>query len=230
MPLLVKEIIAPGDYHTDDGIVRATPQRIRHWLKQFKRMKAKGLPIPVPWEHQEGAKPLSHNDRLAQQATHNAGFWRGAFIDRDGRLWGKLDIPNEDDARHIERSVRYVSPEIDDHWVDGDGQVWKDIITHVALTPRPVHYKQKPFGAKPRLSSGRGAVQLSMANKVNRTVEFLWSKCDSFLDKALAEMRQRKLRRLSGHIRSHRLHRAVGITAERGRQCAEEIARICHLI
>jgi len=162
MPVLVKEIIAPDTYHTPDGPVRATPRRIRHWLRQGQRMLAKGLPIPVPWEHQDDAKPDGAM-HLAENATRNAGFVEGFFLDRDGRLWGKLDIPDADKARHIQKNVRFVSPELDDAWTDGDGREWKDIITHVALTPRPVHYKQTPFGTKPRLSHPRrGSVWLSL--------------------------------------------------------------------
>jgi hypothetical protein len=162
MPILDKEIIAPDDYHTPDGVVRATPRRIRHWLSMFKRMKKKGLPVPIPWEHQEGAKP-DPAARLANQAKHNAGHVDDMFLDRNGALWGKLNIPRDDHARQIKENVKFVSPEIDDEWEDGDGEVWHDIITHVAVTPRPVHYKQKPFGTKAKLSQPRrGVVWLSL--------------------------------------------------------------------
>jgi len=165
MPILDKEIIAPDVYHTADGLVTATPGRIRRWYRQGKKMLQKGLPIPVPWEHQEGAKPDRAAVRLANQAKLNAGHVRDYYLDRRGALWAQLDIPDPADAAQIAKCVRFVSPEIDDEWEDGDGQVWKDIITHVALTPRPVHYKQKPFGAKAerQLSQPRrGVVWLSL--------------------------------------------------------------------
>src|SRR6185437_6912046 len=168
MPLLTKEIIAPDDYHTSEGVVRATPRRIRWWLSQFKKMKQKGLPVPIPWEHQEDAKPQSYAERLANEAKHNAGWVEDMFLDKKNHLWSVLDIPNKDDAKKIQQSVRFVSPEIDDEWEDGDGQAWHDIITHVALTARPVFYKQKPFGTPANLSFSRArAVRLSLTQRMN---------------------------------------------------------------
>src|SRR6185437_14051258 len=77
MPVCVdKEIIAPGAYHTADGLVRATPSRIRHWYEQGRKMLVKRLQVPLPWEHQDDAKPQKQGDRLAQRCQHNAGFLR----------------------------------------------------------------------------------------------------------------------------------------------------------
>ena len=163
MPLLEKEIIAPDEYHTPDGVVRATPARIRHWYRQGQKMLGKRLQIPIPWEHQDDAKPRTAAQKLAEQAEYNVGFVRRYFLDKDGRLWAVLDIRDEKTAEHIARDVRYVSPELDPEFTDGDGQVWKDVITHVAITPHPVAHRQSPFGTKPRLMShGRRCVWLSL--------------------------------------------------------------------
>jgi hypothetical protein len=163
MPLLQKEIIAPDEYHTPEGVVRATPARIRHWFRQGQRMLAKRLQIPLPWEHQDGAKPKRPEERLADQARNNTGFLRRYFLDRDGRLWGLLDIPDPKTAEHVARDVKYVSPEIDPEFTDGDGQVWHDVITHLAITPRPVAHRQSPFGTRPRLS--HNCIHLSLCQR-----------------------------------------------------------------
>ncbi len=155
MPLLEKEIIAPDEYQTPTGVVRATPARIRHWYEQGRKMLAKRLQIPLPWEHQEDAKPRTPAEKLADQARYNAGQLRRYFLDRDGRLWGVLDIPDARTAEHVQKNVKYVSPEIDPEFTDGDGETWHDVITHVALTPRPVYHRQSPFGTKPRLAHNR---------------------------------------------------------------------------
>src|SRR5579871_2253990 len=109
MPVVVeKEIIAPGDYHTAEGLVRATPRRIRHWLESGNRMLGKRLQVPLPWEHQDDAKPAKAGDRLAARCKQNAGFLRGYFLDKDGHLWGELELPDRETADYVKDHVKFV--------------------------------------------------------------------------------------------------------------------------
>lgn len=128
-------------------------------------MREARLQVPVPWEHQDDAKPVSRGERLAARVKRNAGFLKDLYLTRDGALWGDIDIADPAVAKHIHRNVRYVSPEIESEFTDGDGTRWKDVITHLALTPRPVFQRQKPFGEPPppRLSLARvTTIRLSM--------------------------------------------------------------------
>ena len=165
MPLLPKQLLAPGRYVTPEGDVVVTPERLARWCEKFKAMKRAGLQVPVPWEHQDTARPMSHADHLADSAKHNAGFVQDVWRAADGTTWVTLEIPDMGDAQRVEKSVRYVSPELDD-FTDADGKEWRDVITHVALTPRPVWHKQKPFGTPPpaRLSRQRQRLRFSLAN------------------------------------------------------------------
>jgi hypothetical protein len=161
MVLIPKEVLPPGDYHTEDGVLRVTPQRIRHWVEQFKRMKEAGFSVPCPWEHQNGVKPVDQASRLANRVKHNAGWVARFSINDDGMLMALVEVP-ADLAGDLRDRVRYVSPEIKDEFVDGDGHTWHDVITHLALTTRPVNHRQKPFGAPVRMSY-QGTVRLSQA-------------------------------------------------------------------
>jgi hypothetical protein len=151
--LIEKEILRPGTYHTSDGPVVVSRRRMRRWARQFARMRRSSLSVPLPWEHQDDAKPMTKRERLAyeraREARHNAGFLRRMYLAGDGSLWGTLSFGDREQARQAVRNVRYVSPEIEDEFTDGDGKPWRDVITHVALTARPVFQRQRPFGARP---------------------------------------------------------------------------------
>ena len=166
MAILPKEILRVGTYHTAEGEVRVTPRRMRHWVQQFKAMKAASLAVPQPWEHQDDAKPVSRADRLAARASRNTGFVDDLYIARDGSLWANLDVPDPKAAKQIRENVRFVSPEIESVFVDGDGNLWEEGFAHIALTPRPGFARQKPFGAKSpgRLSSNNQVIRMSLAD------------------------------------------------------------------
>jgi hypothetical protein len=111
---------------------------------------------------------------LAQKAKQNLGHVVDARTSPEGYLEVTLEVPGEDDAKRLP-SVRFVSPEITRDYTDGDGRVWRgQSITHVAVTPRPVQHRQKPFAAA-RLSLDR-VVRLAlegyeMADKENEATE-----------------------------------------------------------
>lgn len=152
--LLEKELCMPGTFHTPTGVEVVDAARLRHWHREGRRMLRKGLWIPVPWEHQEDAEPRSWAEHLANRALFNAGFVHSYFL-ADGGLWAVLRFPDRKTARQAKHFVRFVSLEFNREWTDGDGELWLDVITHVALTPAPINYRQRPFGSKPRRCSAR---------------------------------------------------------------------------
>lgn len=162
MALLPKEILRPGKFYTADGVIKVTPERIKRFARNFQEMKKGRFNVPVPWEHQDDAMPVTSRKKLAMKATENAGFVNDMWVATDGSLWGEIDIPDAKDARKAARQNRYVSPQIDGSFrgvVDGNGKRWKDVITQVAITPTPIFQGQKPFGEEPP----PGRVRLSMA-------------------------------------------------------------------
>lgn len=141
MPTFTKDVLYPGTYRLLDGRrVSYTRADVKHLTQRLKDMTAAGLQVPVAWEHQDGAKPSP-----AAAAKGNLGFALDAEETADGYLTAKLDIPADDDAKRLP-SVRFVSPEIVNDFVDGSGRKWPGAsITHIAVTPRPVQHRQKPF-------------------------------------------------------------------------------------
>lgn len=108
-------------------------------------MLSKGLNVPVCWEHRSDAAPkrLSEDDRKSLKALGTAGHVEQYELDSGSRVFATVDLPDEADAKQAAK-VRFCSPEIN-RFTDGDGHDWGEVITHVALTPRPRQYDQPPI-------------------------------------------------------------------------------------
>lgn len=123
-----------------------TAKHCQRYAEQGKAMLAKGLNLPVCWEHRSDAKPkhLSDDDRKSEKARFGiAGHVEEIELDSQNRVWANVEIPDEADAKQASK-LRFCSPEID-NFTDGDGHDWGEVITHVALTPRPRQYDQPPI-------------------------------------------------------------------------------------
>lgn len=168
MPLIEKEIIAPGTYfYTDEktGLPRkldVTPELNNYWLEQGKEMLAAGLTIPVPYEHDFSSHPMTPKDKLLNNAGWVADYRIKDFVDPvrgplKDVLFGVVDVQDEEIARKLPRTIRWTSPWINS-FTDGQGKEWRNVISHLALTTRPRIAKQAPFGSI--------AAALSMAQPV----------------------------------------------------------------
>jgi hypothetical protein len=161
MPQVWKEEIRVGEhtYLDETGqpkVLDATPEMIRYWHDQGTAMRAAGLSIPIPLEHNPEAKPMTATERAASRLLNNAGFVEGFKIekvkdkDKDGKeievdaLFANHDIADPKLAKKLPHTVRWVSPWISS-FVDGAGRAWSGVITHSALTTRPRITKQLPF-------------------------------------------------------------------------------------
>lgn len=140
-----KDLLYPGAYRLADGrTVRYTPEKVDHLARRARDMLAAGLNIPVCWDHQPAA-PLTEDEKRAQKVKNCLGFVEAAGRTEDGFLETEFEVPDPEDARRLP-AVRYVSPQIMEDFVDGDGRLWPgESITHVAVTPRPVRHRQRPF-------------------------------------------------------------------------------------
>ena len=147
----LKQILRPGKFLVNglDGKRRVetfTPERIKGFEKTFSEMIKDQMLIPGPWYHDQSApekkdKLQAHPD----SSKNNAGYWEKVFVDKDGSLMGILDVPVASDAEKVGQSVREVSPTIKPAWTDGDGKVWNDALTHIALVTHPVQKGQTNF-------------------------------------------------------------------------------------
>jgi len=152
VPFFDKQILKPGTYNVPapDGTmqkVHLSAERFKRWVDNFKKMAAAGLNIPAPWRHDEKAIPLRLSaDQGDTDAFQNGGFWRDLWVDNNGTLHGRVEVPDEETAKQkIGKTVREVSPLVKGKWADGAGNEYEDAITHIALVTHPVAQAQENF-------------------------------------------------------------------------------------
>ncbi len=156
-----KEVIRPGTYFVRDKngvdqLFTATPRHIQYWNETGNAMRAAGLPIPAPLEHDPSAHPLTPADRLLNNAgeVHNYEIGEVQENGPDGKpvtvknvLFSNVDIKDPRALEGIRHgTIRWTSPAFD-NFTDGSGKKWEGVITHLALTSRPVIHQQQPFQA-----------------------------------------------------------------------------------
>jgi len=144
-------------------------KRIKKWVDDYKRMTALGLRVPAPWKHDPKAEPLRFTGNPDDfDAFNNAGFWDKLWQDKQGALWGQVDVPREEDASRLQAnedgtaSVEDCSLLAKDNFEDGDGNVFTDSITHIALVTHPVAKDSTKFTPIPE-----GAIALSLGDLDN---------------------------------------------------------------
>lgn len=164
--LVEKEVISPGSYwYTDEatGLPRrldVTPELTRYWHEQGSAMLSAGLTVPVPYEHDFNAHPMTPKDKL----LNNAGEVKEYRLKGDA-LWSVVDVQDPAVKDKIGHSIRWTSPWINS-FTDGSGKQWNNVISHLALTTRPRITKQAPFGsvaAALSLATGTVASQFATA-------------------------------------------------------------------
>lgn len=152
---LWKDVLYPGRQRTADGrwftvTARDTARARANCLKMLGR----GLRVPCVLEHQPGAGPvkLSRGDRLADYVKHTFGEIRDARRDAAGVLWLKHEVYDPADARMLVTKRMQVSPLLYPSYSDSRGGEYRGAtVGHVAATPTPVQWNQRPF----EMSRGR---------------------------------------------------------------------------
>jgi hypothetical protein len=147
MPQFKKRILEVDTYHSPDGEVVVTPERLAHWAATFDTMN-EGAKIPVAWDHSDDPKQASPIARKGRKrsAQNNVGELVSFAVTPDGQAADiVLDIPLEADAEKVENNLAEVSPVIFEKWVDGQKNEFTDCITHVDLVNHPVDASQTEF-------------------------------------------------------------------------------------
>lgn len=147
-----KAILQAGrTYHSPDGELVVTPERLKHWATSFRRMSDSGIGIPVSWDHADEAdesKPvkLPPGGSRKRPAEGTVGYLDSfKVIDGGKRAEITLDVRGQDNIDKVDNNLAYVSPVVFETWPDGDGVIHKDCITHVDLVQHPVDHHQTPF-------------------------------------------------------------------------------------
>ena len=146
-----KDVISPGDWLAPttygDGTTRiedlkATPERIRHWAEAGNQMCSAGVEIPIVADHSE-------------KSGDSRGYIK-LFKVENGDLQCLCQLIG--DSAKLEAARNRVSIGRSNYANDGKdgGKSWQDVITHVALTPRPVVSNQDTFRQAASAAKGTG--------------------------------------------------------------------------
>lgn len=149
-------ILTVGTHSSPQGDVVVTPERLRHWSDQFKKMR-QDMSIPAPWNHRKEALP-GNDDFL--KSPMNAGYVEEFTLSKDGKsahividapgvefdngkliTWTKIPETNA----MVKTAVKEVSAGIAKEWKDGKNRVWNDVMTHAAVVIHPVVGGQEGF-------------------------------------------------------------------------------------
>lgn len=151
-----KAMLAPGEYESPDGTVEITKERLQHWAKQFARMSAAQHVVPADMDHPDDeleALPISSDEYttrlLNREKRRGAETTVGRMLDfrylGDEGAEVTLAICDPTAESRCDQNVVGLSPYIFDEWKDGDGNVFRDVITHMDIVVYPVDHHQKPF-------------------------------------------------------------------------------------
>lgn len=137
-------------YHSPDGPLRVTPERLRHWAKKHAELTAAGVKVPVSWGHGDSIEQLVpvkfSSDKKSKPPQGTVGYLDSFAVAKDGSSAEiVLDIRRAADVEMVSQNLAYVSPVIFESWTDGDGITHRDVITHADLVQHPVDHHQSEF-------------------------------------------------------------------------------------
>ena len=145
-----KTILNVDTYHSPEGEVVVTPERLKHWESTFQTFQDANITVPVAWDHPDDpdrAKPIEMSSKK-HSAQNNIGRLESFTVTEDGNAAEVvLDIPAADDAGKVEHNLAEISPVIFRSWTDGAKRTHEDCITHVDLVNHPVDNSQSDFVA-----------------------------------------------------------------------------------
>ena len=121
-----KAILSVGTYHSPDGTVHVTPERLRHWEKQVSKLQEVGYAIPSHFDHANEIDLLSPIDettlknRISRSAQATVGKLKSFRVSEDGNsaeIMLETLTPKAKDV--VGSNAVYVSPVIFPEWRDG---------------------------------------------------------------------------------------------------------------
>ncbi len=151
MPKFKKGMLSSGrTYHSPDGALPVTPQRLKHWANTFAKFRAAGLDCPIHWDHPddvEKSQPVKRGSSGKRRSAKDVvGYLDDFRVAADGKSAELIvDVRRAEDAEKVRANVARLSPVIFDNWTDGDGKVWQDCIGSVDLVKHPVDHRQTDF-------------------------------------------------------------------------------------
>lgn len=128
---------------------------IRDGLRNARLMVSRGVPVPGVWEHQAieaSGIPLDDAQKLAnwklRYAKYTFGHIAGARVNDRGNLDLALRVPDPADRKQLGKA-KFVSPKLYPSYSDSRGGRYAGTtVAHVAATPTPVQFWQRPFAVE----------------------------------------------------------------------------------
>jgi len=147
-----KTMLKVGTYHSPDGVVTVTPERLKHWERQVKAIQSVGYAIPSHFDHsndEELLTPISESELRAKQsrsAKSTVGKLKSFQVSPDGQSAEIVLHTLEPNAtRSVASNSIYVSPVVHPEWKDGAGNRYRDALTSFDLVDWPVDHSQSSF-------------------------------------------------------------------------------------
>jgi hypothetical protein len=161
-----KELLKLGKHHAKGGTLNATREWAEAKVKQTNDLIAKGIKPPVAWGHTSTAMPLDPTKREDEQKFHSSKFKAGDLVGLElegDKIFFQAEVPGvkridehgnlihdvEINGETKEAAISEVSGGFWD-WTDGQGELHKDALIHVALCPLPVSAGQTGFQPAPQ--------------------------------------------------------------------------------
>jgi hypothetical protein len=144
-----KTMLRVGTYHSPDGQIDVTPNRLRHWEQQHRRLTQARQVVPMHWDHGSdiaSLQPLAMSEMTAaksRSARNSVGRMVDFKVTPDGKQAEvTFQTSNSEAASKVAANDVYVSPVIFPEWKDGAGNKYRDLITHLDLVNHPVDHSQ----------------------------------------------------------------------------------------
>lgn len=167
-PFQTQYVDGDGETRTHQG--RIDKKRVKRWVQEFRKMKDKGLIVPVPWGHRVDAIPRNAKVYLSSLNKSNEGEFvknNATYIDElmvdDKGLWMVAANPpgyKVKDGKLVNESTSTQVAEFSvgiGNLTDRDGDAYDDVILHAAIVPYPVINNQPPIIALSASSPSRDA-------------------------------------------------------------------------
>lgn len=146
-----KGILKAKKHHAPNGVVDATPARLKHWRDQQSLMLSRNLAPSVHFDHsdrKEDNAPVSLDaeGKMKRGANNAVGRLAEFAINAAGnQAQITLDLPDDLAADKSRKNIVSVSPVIVPSFRDGDGNEYRDCIVAYDLVTHPVDNTQTPF-------------------------------------------------------------------------------------
>jgi hypothetical protein len=128
-----------------------TPAEVGDAKRNASLMLSRGVPVPTVWEHQDieanqiPNTPAAVAEWKRRYAKFCFGHIGGARVNGRGNLELLHEVPDPADAKQLQK-VKFCSPKLYRAYSDSRGGKYRGTtIAHVAATPTPVQYWQRPF-------------------------------------------------------------------------------------